>query len=81
VVLEKDGKDQLGRSYEKLRSVTQIQERVNILQTIKIRRDIWMGHILNRSCLQEHVIEGKIDGRVEVTGRQGKRCKKLLYDI
>jgi len=51
------------------------------LQTIKIRKDIWIGHIWSRSCLLEHVIGGKIRGRFEVTGRQRKRFKKFLYDI
>jgi hypothetical protein len=27
------------------------------------------------------VIEGKLEGRIEVTGRRGKRCKQLLYDF
>jgi hypothetical protein len=25
--------------------------------------------------------EGKIQGRIEVTGRQGRRCRKLLDDL
>ena len=40
-----------------------------------------IGHILHRNCLLKHVIEGKIDGRVEVTGRRGRRCKQLLADL
>jgi hypothetical protein len=39
------------------------------------------GHILHRNCLLKHVIEGKIDGRMEVTGRRGRRCKQLLDDL
>jgi hypothetical protein len=27
------------------------------------------------------VIEGKIKGRIEVTGRGGRRCKQLLDDL
>jgi hypothetical protein len=27
------------------------------------------------------VIEGKIEGRVEMTGRRGRRCKQLLDDF
>jgi hypothetical protein len=34
-----------------------------------------------RNCLLKEVIEGKIKGRIEVTGRQGRRCKKLLDDL
>jgi len=28
------------------------------------------GHMLRRSCLLQYVTEGKIEGRIEVTGRQ-----------
>ena len=38
-------------------------------------------HILRRNCLLTHVIEGKIEGRVEVTKRRGRRTKQLLYDL
>jgi hypothetical protein len=27
------------------------------------------------------VIEGKLEGRIEMTGRRGRRCKQLLYDL
>jgi len=42
--------------------------------TINRRKDNWIGHILNRNCLPEHVTEGKI----EVIGRQGRRHKQTL---
>jgi hypothetical protein len=29
----------------------------------------WIGHILRRNCLLKHVIEGKLEGRIEMTGR------------
>ena len=29
----------------------------------------------------ERVTEGKIQGGIEVTGRQGRRCRKLLDDL
>jgi hypothetical protein len=32
-------------------------------------------------CLPEHVIEGKIEGRIEVMGGRGRRCKQLLDDL
>jgi hypothetical protein len=37
-----------------------------------------MGHILHKNCLLKYVIEGKIEGRIEVTGRQGRRRMQLL---
>ena len=38
------------------------------------------GHSLLRNCLLEHVIEGKMEGKIEVTGRQGRKLKQLLDD-
>jgi hypothetical protein len=54
-----------------------LKEDRNILHTVKIRKDNWIGHILCRNCLLKHVIEG----RIEVTGRRGTRRKQLLNDI
>jgi hypothetical protein len=36
---------------------------------------------LCRNCLLQKVIEGKIKEGTEVTGRRGRRCKKLLDDL
>jgi hypothetical protein len=36
---------------------------------------------LLRNYLLKLVFEGKIDGIIEVTGRRGRRCKQLLYDV
>jgi hypothetical protein len=41
----------------------------------------WIGHILRRNCLLKHVIEGKIEGRIDVTGRRGRRCKQILDEL
>ena len=43
-----------------------------IVHTTKGRKAIWIGHILRR-CLLKHVIEGKLEGGIEVRGRQGGR--------
>jgi hypothetical protein len=37
-----------------------------------------MGHLLRRNFLLSRVIEGKIEGRIEVAGRRGIKRKKLL---
>jgi hypothetical protein len=37
--------------------------------------------MLHRNCLLKHVIEGNVEGRIEVTGRRGKRRKQLLNDL
>jgi len=36
---------------------------------------------LRRKCLLNHVIEGKIEGRIKVTGRLRRRPKQLLYGL
>jgi hypothetical protein len=36
---------------------------------------------MRRNCLLKHVIEGKIEGRIKVMGRRGRRQKKLLDDL
>jgi hypothetical protein len=46
-----------------------VKEDRNILQTIKTRKANLIGHILHKNCFLKHVIEGKIKGRIEVTGR------------
>jgi hypothetical protein len=46
-----------------------VNEKRNILRTIKGREYVWIVHILHRRCSLKHVIEGKIQGGVAVTGR------------
>jgi hypothetical protein len=53
----------------------------NILHTIKRRNAGWIGHILHRNCLLQHIIERKIEGGTDVTGRHGRRSKQLLNDV
>ena len=55
-----------------------VKEQRNILRTVKRRKANWFGHILRRNCLVKHVIEGKIEGRTEMTARCGIRRKQLL---
>jgi hypothetical protein len=57
-----------------------VKER-NMVHKIKRRKADCIGHILRRNCLLKHVIEDNIAGRVEVTGRRGKRCKQPLDDL
>jgi hypothetical protein len=52
-----------------------------ILHEIHKRKANWIGHILRRNCLLQRVIEGKIKGEIEVTGRQRRRRRKLLNDV
>jgi hypothetical protein len=52
-----------------------VKEERNIVHTIKTRKANCIGHILRRNCLLKHVIEGKLVGRIEMTGRRGRRRK------
>jgi len=58
-----------------------VNEQRNILHEIRKRKANWIGHILRRNCLLQRVSEGKIKGGIEVTGRQGRRRRKLLDDV
>jgi hypothetical protein len=58
-----------------------VKEQRNILHEIRKRRANWIGHILLRNCLLQRVIEGKTKGEIKVTGRQGRRRRKLLDDL
>jgi hypothetical protein len=58
-----------------------VNEQRNILHEISKRKANWSGHILRRNCLLQRVIEGKIKARIEVTGRRGRRRRKLLDDL
>jgi len=58
-----------------------VKEQRNILHEIRKWNANWIGHILRRNCFLQQVIEGKIQGGIEVTGRQGRRCTKLLDDL
>ena len=51
------------------------------IDEIRKRKAKWIGHILRINCLLQRVIEGKIQGGIEVTGRQGRRSRKLLDDL
>jgi hypothetical protein len=52
-----------------------VKEERNIVHIIKRRKANWIGHILRRNCLLKHVIEGKLEGRIEMMRRRGRRRK------
>ena len=58
-----------------------VKEQRNILHEIRKRKANWIGHTLRRNCLLQRVIEGKIKGGIEVTGRRGRKRGKLLDDL
>jgi hypothetical protein len=49
-----------------------VKEQRNILHEISKRKVNGISHILRRNCLLQRVIEGKIKGEIEVTGRRRK---------
>jgi hypothetical protein len=55
-----------------------VKEQRNILHKIRKRKANLIVQILRRNCLLQRVIEGKIQGGIEVTGRQRRRRRKLV---
>jgi hypothetical protein len=80
VVLEKDGKISWTNRVRN-EVLHRVKKERNILHVIKRRKATWISHILHRNCLLKHVIEGKIEGVIEVMARQGKRRKQILDDL
>jgi hypothetical protein len=62
-------------------ALLRVKEQRNILHEISKRKANWIGHIWRRNCLLLQLIEGKIQGGIEVTGRRGRRRRKLLDDL
>jgi len=58
-----------------------VKEQRDILHGIRKRKANWIGHILRRKCFLQRAIERKKKGRIEVTGRRGRKCRKLLDDL
>jgi hypothetical protein len=58
-----------------------VKEQRNILHETRKRKANRIGYILRRNCLLQRVIEGKIKGGTEVTGRRERRCRKLLDEL
>jgi hypothetical protein len=52
------------------------------LQIVKWDRNVVKNEkeILHGNCLLKRIIEGKIQGRLYVMGRQRRRCKKKMDD-
>jgi hypothetical protein len=65
------------------RETNQVLQRVKeeriIIKTIK-RKAKWTCQVFHRNHLLKHVIEGKTEGRIEMTGRRGRR-EQLLDDL
>jgi hypothetical protein len=57
-----------------------VKEESSILHELYEWVDKWIGHIFRRNCLLKHVNGGRKDGRIEVTGRRGRKHKQPLDD-
>jgi hypothetical protein len=62
------------RNEEVLHRVKEVR---NIVHTVKRKKANWIGNMLRRNCLLKHAIKGKLEGRIEMTGR---RRRQLLND-
>jgi len=49
-----------------------VKEVRNIRYAMKRGKVKWIYHILCKNCLLNHVIAGKMEGRIGVTGRRGR---------
>jgi hypothetical protein len=58
-----------------------VKEQRNIVHEIRKQKANGIGYILRRNCLLQRVTDGKIQGGIEVKGRQGRRRRKLLDDL
>ena len=58
-----------------------LKEERNILHTTKRKNANWIGHILRRNSFLKQDIVGNKEGRMEVTGRIGRRSRQLLGDL
>jgi hypothetical protein len=78
--LERGTGESWGRSFGPI-VLCRVEEERNILRVSRGRKANCIGHILSRNGLLKDVTEGKIKGRIEVTGRRGRRRKQLQYDL
>ena len=62
-----------------MRKFYRAEEERNFLPKIDTRKANWIGHILCRNRHLKHIIEGKREGRIEVSERRGKSRNQLLY--
>jgi len=60
-----------------------VKEEENVVQYKQRKGGRLAGMVtfLRRNCLLKHVIEGNVEGRIQVTERRGRRCKQLLDNL
>ena len=60
MILERDGEDNLGLSYEEINGTTYIPKERSTIHKITPGKDTWICHILHRNCLLRYIIVDKI---------------------
>jgi len=78
MVLEKNTEVSWTDNVENEKVLHKVKEKKEYPTTIIRRRANWNGHILCRNCLLERITEGKMEGTIELKGKQGRRCQQLL---
>jgi hypothetical protein len=58
-----------------------VKEQRNVLYEIRKWKGSWICRVFRRNCILQRVTEGEMQGRIEVTGRRGRRRGKLLDSI
>jgi len=58
-----------------------VLEARKIVQAIKRMNANSIDHVLLRNCLLKHIIKGKIEGKIEVKKRRGRRLRQLMHDL
>jgi hypothetical protein len=66
---------------KKYYDVRGVKDDGKIPQTITRRRDSFIGISCIVTAFQNNVSEGKIERRIEVTGRRGRKDKQLLDNL
>ena len=54
---------------------------MNIYIYIYKKKPNWNSNAWRRNCLLKYVIQGKVQGRIDVIGRRGRRRQQLLNDL
>lgn len=52
-----------------------------MLGALKRRVDNWIGHFLHRNCFLKRVTKGKMEGKMAVRRRRGRKRKKLQDNL
>jgi len=66
---------------EEILDLHRVKVERNILHAIITRTGDWIGPILNRNFHLKYVLQGKIEGMIDVKGRRRRRRKQVLYKL